>query len=285
MEKSVEINHTLRVSIVSYSESTQQLAKAIDSIEEAIKRANNNYFSDNPEIIVIDNSEDCRLNLHALNQCRRACGESPCRIELIQGHGNIGYGRAHNLTLKENTSGFHVFMNPDVVVEPHALINGLSFLSDNDVVGMVAPRVVDDSGELQYLCKRLPTIFDFLLRGLGATLINKYFIARNAYYEMRDISQDMPTIGVPIASGCFMLCRSESINKIGGFDPKYFLYFEDFDLSLRVRKLKKIAYLPSMQIVHSGGGAARKGARHLFYFSISAIKFFRKHGWRWFSQE
>jgi GT2 family glycosyltransferase len=72
------------------------------------------------------------------------------------------------------------------------------------------------------------------------------------------------------------------LKRLGGFDPRYFLYFEDFDLSLRTPQHARIAYVPSVRIVHHGGGAARKGLRHVRLFLTSAIRFFDQHGWTWF---
>ena len=81
-----------------------------------------------------------------------------------------------------------------------------------------------------------------------------------------------------------MLCRTELLQKVQGFDENYFLYFEDFDLSLRIGKIADIVYLPSMRIVHAGGHAARKGIRHLLMFVKSAWYFYNTYGWRVFKQ-
>jgi hypothetical protein len=66
----------------------------------------------------------------------------------------------------------------------------------------------------------------------------------------------------------------------GGFDPRYFMYFEDYDLSLRIAAQGTVAYEPAMRIVHHGGEAARKGWRHVGWFVRSAWRFFSRHGWK-----
>ncbi|WES91767.1 glycosyltransferase [Aeromonas hydrophila] len=85
----------------------------------------------------------------------------------------------------------------------------------------------------------------------------------------------------PIVSGCFMLFRTDVLQLLGGFDPRFFLYFEDFDISLRAGKISRIAYVPQVKVVHHGGHASRKGWRHIWMFGRSMVTFFNIHGWRW----
>jgi GT2 family glycosyltransferase len=99
-------------------------------------------------------------------------------------------------------------------------------------------------------------------------------------YEMRDAIGDRFVAGVPRASGCFMLVRTDLFRRLGGFDPRFFMYFEDYDLSLRVGRESTIAFVPEVRIAHGGGDAARKGWRHVAWFTASAWRFFRAHGWR-----
>ena len=84
-----------------------------------------------------------------------------------------------------------------------------------------------------------------------------------------------------IVSGCFMFCRSENILQVRGFNTFYFLYFEDFDLSLRVGQDAKLAYVPDMKIRHDGGHSALKGAAHIVMLMRSAYRYFSRHGWLW----
>ena len=67
-------------------------------------------------------------------------------------------------------------------------------------------------------------------------------------------------------SGACLLVRRKAIDETGGFDPAFFLYFEDFDWTMRLNKITRTAYVPSVEVVHHGGGAARKGMRHIGWF-------------------
>jgi hypothetical protein len=81
-----------------------------------------------------------------------------------------------------------------------------------------------------------------------------------------------------------MLCLSDALIRAKGFDEAYFLYFEDFDLSLRMGEIGRLDYVPAMRIEHAGGHAARKGFSHLRMFMQSGFRFFNTHGWRFFRQ-
>jgi GT2 family glycosyltransferase len=101
---------------------------------------------------------------------------------------------------------------------------------------------------------------------------------------MRDVMQRATgkTISpVPVMSGSCMLLRRKAIDATGGFDPTFFLYFEDFDWSVRLNRVTQSAYVPSVRVVHHGGGAARKHWRHTAYFGRSAVRRFNKNRWRW----
>jgi len=97
-----------------------------------------------------------------------------------------------------------------------------------------------------------------------------------------DVEPPEDVIGIPALSGAFMLVKRFAIDSTGGFDPKFFLYFEDYDWSVRLNRITKTAYVPSVEIGHHGGHAARKGFRHIIWFVRSGFRFYRRHGWKWF---
>jgi GT2 family glycosyltransferase len=201
---------------------------------------------------------------------------------LIQGHGNVGYGRGHNLAIERSVSRYHLILNPDVDIEPDALLKALEFMDAHPDVGLLAPAVVDDAGKLQYLCRQYPTLVDLLLRGFLPAVARRAFASRLARYEMRASINERDTVwDPPIVSGCFMLFRTDVLKRLAGFDARYFLYFEDYDLSLRTHALARVVYAPSVRVLHHGGGAARKGLSHIRMFVASAFKFFNRFGWKW----
>lgn len=234
------------------------------------------------QLIVVDNSD------HPDEKPKEAMFKSLFKelklpTQLIQGQGNIGFGRAHNLGFSHCTSDYHLIINPDLFVEPDALQQGLSYLAQHPDVALVTPAAVDANGQPQLIAKRYPSLLVLLLRGFAPVWLQRLFSERLAHYEYRDETHAQTPMNIELASGCFMLMRSEVFRQAGGFCPKYFMYFEDFDLSLRIRALgHRIVQLPSVRVRHLGGHAARKGWRHIGYFLRSAITFFNRHGWKFY---
>ncbi|MBW8838229.1 MAG: glycosyltransferase, partial [Burkholderia sp.] len=162
---------------------------------------------------------------------------------------------------------------PDVELEPSALVEALAAARAHPEVGMLAPAVYGDDGHLQYLCKRYPSVWVLFLRGFAPAMLRRRFARAIEHYEMRDVIADRFVPSVPLASGCFMLARTALLARVGGFDPRFFMYFEDYDLSLRVGREAQVAYVPRARILHHGGEASRKGWRHVAWFVRSAWRF------------
>ena len=235
-------------------------------------------------VYLIDNSEVSELLLADFEDCQRQADQLGVELRLIHGQGNVGYGAAHNLIINNLNTGFHLMLNPDVVLDRQFLDAGINYLIDHDDVAVAVPMASHENHERQFLCKRYPSVLTLFVRGFLPRNLHKLFSKRLARYEMRDLQGDQINKDIPIGSGCCMLSRSSVLTAVNGFDERYFLYFEDFDLSLRIRRHGRIVYLPTMKIIHGGGYAARKGLSHVRMFVRSAIRFFSIHGWRWFNQ-
>ena len=272
---------SISVAVVCYNSPLDQIQKLVSSLVNAIEMLKQQVVLAPVSVFFIDNSENDTFLLELFKGERKQLTANEMEIRLIQGHGNIGYGAGHNLALSMLEGEFHLILNPDVVIGVDALLAGISFLQENPDVAVASPYATDADGVKQYLCKRYPSVFTFIIRGFLPELISKMFRKRLARFEMHDLPENEVSTDIPMVSGCFMLSRTDALRKVNGFDEQYFLYFEDFDLSLRIGKL---AYVPSMKIIHSGGHAAAKGFRHLRMFALSAKRFFNTYGWRYFHQ-
>lgn len=269
----------LDVSIVVYHTPEAELRETLRSLRAALDHARGRGQLGDAVLWLVDNGSPPDLVERCLQELL-AGSPAWLRHEIVRGHGNVGYGAGHDLAIHRATGTFHLVLNPDVVLDAEAVTASLRYLDEHPAVGMVTPRATGRSGEPLFLCKRYPSVLVLGLRGFAPRALQRRFRARMEHYEMRDLPLHAPATGIPIASGCFMLARGSALRAVGGFSSRYFLYFEDFDLSLRFRRVGDIAYVPEVRIVHGGGNAARKGWRHQREFFRSALTFFGTHGWR-----
>lgn len=190
---------------------------------------------------------------------------------------NRGFGAGHNLAIRQiiNHSDFHLVLNPDVYFDTTVLPTMVQYLSSNLKVGAMMPKIVNPSGELQYLAKLLPTPFDLLFkRFLPATWTKRR--VEKFQLKFTDYQQIM---NVPYLSGCFMLLRVEVFKKIGLFDERFFMYPEDIDLSRRIHEQYETLFFPKVRIVHSHQAASYKSMKMLWIHSYNMMKYFNKWGW------
>lgn len=294
----------LSIAIVTHAPDLKLLATVLERLGQALRHARQRGLMDEARLVVVDNGPGTGWR----EPLQRLLEEAalPATVDLISGHGNVGYGAGHNLALlrvadpliatpthspsppvegwgsgaERPPDAYHLILNPDVLLEEDALSEGLAFLAAHPEAGLVTPAAWGHDGQRQYLCKSYPTVLDLALRGFAPAGVRRRFQARLDRYELRDQTSDAVLWDPPIASGCFMLARRAALEQVGGFRPEYFLYFEDFDLSLRLAAVTRLVYVPTVRIVHFGGRAARKGMRHIGMFCRSAARFFSRHGWR-----
>jgi GT2 family glycosyltransferase len=276
---------SLQISIVTHRPDEKLLERCLRKLALAIGAAREDGALRTVHLALIDNSEDREVADRVMKLGKMRFSDSGVHVTYLNGHANIGYGSAHNLVLHGTGSDYHLVLNSDVELAPDSLANAVRWLDEHEEVGALAPLVLGPDGRREYLCKRYPSIFDLFLRGFAPRMLQALFRKRLSRYEMRDVMDVEPprdVIGIPALSGAFMLAKRVAIDSTGGFDPRYFLYFEDFDWSVRLNRVTKTAYVPSVQIGHHGGGAAKKGMKHIYYFVKSGLRFYRLHGWKWF---
>ncbi len=264
---------TLSISIVVHRLDEPELRRNLITLRLAADR----LLKPCARLTLIDNSEHSEL-ADALRAVAIATRWPD--VVIVSGHGNIGYGAGHNLAIRTTKAATHLVLNPDVELDPDALRHALITLSEHACV-LVGAVGRDACGKPGYLSKRMPSIGVFYLRGFAPARLKKRFEKRLAHYEYRDLPTNRVT-DVVLVSGAFMLCRTDALLAVGGFDERYFLHFEDLDLSLRLHAQGRVVSDPRVTLIHHGGNAAKKGAGHLKLFLRSAVRFFNTHGWRWF---
>jgi len=224
------------------------------------------------KIYLVDNSAKGR-------EGEKAIGLDDKKVKYIWNEGkNLGYGRAHNIAIRQSVRWhtlFHLVINADVWIKAEDLDLLYLFMEDNPQVGSLMPRVVYPNGDLQYLCKLLPTPWDvFGRRFLPEWLTRR----RNARYELRSSGYDHP-MNVPYLSGCFMLLRTEAVLKARLFDERFFMYPEDIDLSRTIHRNYLTLYYPAVTIVHNHAQASYHTWRMTWIHIRELCKYFNKWGW------
>jgi len=207
---------------------------------EALKKSKVNF---DYEIIFCDNdSHD-----ESIEYLRKAKKEKT--IELIEPHKNLGYGSGNNLAAKKAKGDYVLILNADITVEQDTLQKLIDHIEKHKDIGILAPKLVYHNGEIQPSCRRNFSIFDLFIK---RTFLKKIWPFSNRYkkYIMKDYSHK-DTQEVDLITGAFMLLPKHVFDKIGGFDERYFLFMEDFDLCKKVKKAGyKVVYYPSASAIH-----------------------------------
>jgi GT2 family glycosyltransferase len=198
-------------------------------------------------------------------------------VRLERLHRNLGFtgGQNHAIEIRK---GRHAFpLNSDTIVHPGAIRQLLDHLEAHPDVGIVAPKLLNPDGTLQYSCRRFPNPIAALFRN---TPLGKLF-PNNKYtreYLMQDWPHDSPS-EVDWVSGAAFLVRKEVIDSIGAFDPEYFMFCEDVDWCWRVWKSgKKVVYFPLSIITHAIGRSTDKAPNRMIgRFHRSMFRFYTKN--------
>ena len=195
---------------------------------------------------------------------------------------NVGYGRAHNWAIfYAKPSKYHLVLNPDIIIPSGTISSLIEFMENNPDVGMVCPRILNEDGSDQYLNKRYPGVMDLFVRRFVPHIFGPLLKRRLDYYEMRDVGYD-EICDVEVMTGAFMLCRTNVLKTLAGFDPRYFLYFEDFDLSRKFQQNKfRTVYCPKATVIHYWARESHKNIRMTMIFIASMYRYFSKWGWKW----
>ena len=251
----------INASIVLYNNRKEQLLKAIHSVLNTTLKI---------RLYLIDNSTNDNLKeLEKLDD----------RIVYIFNNANLGYGKAHNIAIQKSIEDgvpYHLVLNPDVYFEKGVIEELYDFIEKNKDVGSVMPKVLYPDGEIQYLCKLLPTPLDLILRRFIP--FENWKETRNEIYELRFTGYNK-IMNIPYLSGCFMFLRVDILKKVGLFDERFFMYLEDTDLCRRINKVYRTVFYPYVTIYHNYGKGSYTNKKLLHYHIKSAVRYFNKWGW------
>jgi N-acetylglucosaminyl-diphospho-decaprenol L-rhamnosyltransferase len=237
--------------IVNY-QSEKYLVKCLSSIKEKV-------LSVDYEIIVVNNDLEVQLpnDLGA-----RLLSE----IRLINTGKNIGFGAGCNVGAKISQGEILCFLNPDTEIIKNNISDILDKFNQDKNVGVIGPRLIDEAGKTQeWIAGKEVTILSTVLNNLG-------------YKRDKKIWESDVSVECAWISGAASFIRKEIFQKLGGFDEKFFMYFEDINLCKRARQLDyKVLYYPGFIIKHFSGKSFLDKKEQKRYYRKSQRIYFGKY--------
>lgn len=233
---------------------------------ECVKSLGNYASQDIGRVIVVDNGSvdgsDSRLE-----------DAAEVEVVVIRAGENLGFGKACNIGAKEGQSDYILFLNPDASVYDGTLHNSLSYMNDHPSVAVCGVQLKDNADHVSKSCTRLPTVGSFITHALGIDRFFPklgHFMGEWDHYDSRFVDHVM---------GAFYLVRRSVFEAVSGFDERFFVYYEDIDLSNRIKAAGgQIYFLSSVQAFHKGCGTSDQvKAFRLFYSLRGRILYSYKH--------
>lgn len=198
-------------------------------------------------------------------------------IEPVLLNKNKGFGFGHNQAIKLTKSKYHVVMNLDAVPKTSDMLDRMiTYLDENVDIDLLSPLVRFPDGNIQYLTRNEPTVFDLSIRFLGTNVFKK---RQEAFIHLSD-GYDHEQI-IHNATGSFMFFRSQTLKNIGAFDERYFLYMEDTDITKKINQNGRAIFSPDFEVIHEWqrGNHTLSGAKLMIR---SVVQYFNKWGWKLF---
>lgn len=181
---------------------------------------------------------------------------------------NRGFAAACNQGIHATSEPFMLLLNPDTWVSEYALQTLSRVMTHNPKIGACGPRILNEDTTPQPSCRHFPTLGRMILAEFGL----------RAFYYITN-----PTGGVDQLMGSCLLLRRSALEQVGFLDERFFVYFEEVDLCLRLRQAGwEVRFVPDATIIHTGGASSQHDRRAaLGYRYHSLFEFYRKHYPRW----
>ena len=200
-------------------------------------------------------------------------------VTLIKNKENKGFGKANNQGLAVAQGKYILFLNSDVSINEGCLDRMFTFMERRSDVGASACKLTFPDGTLQHSCRKFPSfrVYFMMLLGLRRLSPNRktfreYLMLNWDHSDEREVEQIM---------GSFMFIRKDVLDQVGGFDERYWMYFEEVDLCLRIWWAGwKIVHYPHASAIHYLSKSAEQWGevKRIQEFQKSLLKYFQKNG-------
>lgn len=255
---------TVRIVVVTYFPGSY-LEALVDSLPDACSAP---Y-----EVVISNNASTDSLPQQIAN--RYGC-------TLINCGGNLGYGAAANRGVEGAGTPYLIICNPDLRFERGSIDELLAAAARWPDGGAFGPAIYDQVGDLYPSARELPIVS----HGLGHAVMARFWPSNpwtRAYRQAEQAVRERPTGWL---SGACLLLRREAFQSVGGFDPGYFMYFEDVDLGDRLARAGwNNVYVPVARVTHVGAGSTSRNVEAMVdAHHASAYRYLSSRygmGWKW----
>jgi GT2 family glycosyltransferase len=199
----------------------------------------------NYEIVVVDNGSEENSKIKSQNLKLQFKNQN---YKLIENKSNLGFARAVNQGIKVAKGEYILLLNSDTVVKNDAIGKLCDFAVKTQDAGVVGARLSNPDGSLQASCYYFPTII---------RAVNQYWLKKDKFMDKYAPKVQRPTAVEALVGACFLI-TPKALSKVGIFDERYFMYFEDLDYCRRIYKSGlKVYYLPSSEVIHFHGQSGK----------------------------
>ncbi|HYA28639.1 MAG TPA: glycosyltransferase family 2 protein, partial [Acidobacteriota bacterium] len=182
------------------------------------------------------------------------------KLSVCQNARPKGFAANHNTAFRASKGTYFCVLNPDVRLRQDPFPRLLAGLRDPDI-GVIAPRVIDPEGRIEDNARRFPTLTTLFGKALG--------VSARLDYPMTSESFEPDWV-----AGMFMLFKAEAFRRVGGFDERYFLYYEDVDICARLRAMGfQIRVDPMTTVIHDARRESHRNPGHLAWHLQSMLRF------------
>jgi len=253
--------------------------KTPEILKLCIRSLNDTVINTPYEIIVVDLETDPETEDMILDRFKN--------IKFLGVKDNLGYAKSVNLGIKKSSGDYVLILNPDIVTTKGSVDKMLAHMKSQSKIGMMGPRLINFNGSMQYSAFRF---YDILLLLLRRTFLGKLKFGKKKIAKFLLKDKNIETINHPQKAdwlmGSAMLVSKKALQKVGGMDEMFFMYFEDVDWSRRFWENGfEVIYFPQSIMYHYHRQASKKsGILNTFTNKMtrehlkSAYKYFKKYG-------
>ena len=220
----------------------------------------------NFDVIVVDNA--------SIDGSANMCALSFPQVRVLQNSRNVGFGRANNLGVSASSAPLCWLLNSDTVVRPGCIDAICDAIAADESVAIVGCRLLNRDGTIQFSCMRFPSL---ALLALQESMLYRLLPSRYRLFIEPPLLHARTSCDW--VYGAAMLVRKEAFERVGGFDPRIWMYGEEMDLCSRLRQAGwGIMFEPAAAVVHYGEGSWRgDAARPILLRQRGLLHFYRQH--------